>query len=451
MHSRERRRRPGGDRPQRWHHSGHWSHGGGVDHDGTAPAGGPPPARGHWPPWATDDAGPQWAARRPPAVVLPALLAAVQIIATPIAGHAQHAARPLDLLGYVLLAAGPAALIARAPRLRLPVYAITVLILLAYGLAGYPAGPVVLAALVALVRAARAGYRITLWVVTGLAYAAYVGVGQLLPGIRINGVELVTPSLARAAIVAAWLAVALAIAETVRARTAQLSQLMAARAEAARARTEQSRRQASEERLAIARELHDVLGHHLSLINVRAGVALHLIESRPEEARAALGAIKQASAEALREVRTMLTSLRPDAETAPLAPAPDLDRLDDLIAEASAGGLPVTLRRTGPAAGVPAEVGRAAYRIVQEALTNVRRHAGPDARATVTVRHDPGSLTVRVADDGAGPGAAPADGNGLPGMRARATALGGTLTADPTEGGGFAVTAVLPTDQGDDA
>ncbi|GAA1817207.1 histidine kinase [Luedemannella flava] len=421
MHTRDRRRHrdPHGWSRERW-----------ADHAG--------------PPWATGD-GPGWPGRRPPVVVLPAVLAAIQIVGTTVAAHPQTAARPLDLLGYALLAAGPVALLARADRLRLPVFAATLLVLLAYGLCGYPAGPVFLGALVALVRAARAGYRWTLWALAGGTYAAFVGLGRLVP--EVAGVPLVVPSLARAAIVAAWLAVALAVAETVRARTAQLGQLLAARAEAARARAEQSRRQVSEERLAIARELHDVLGHHLSLINVRAGVALHLIETRPEEARAALGAIKVASAEALREVRAMLASLRPDAEAAPRSPAPDLDRLDTLAEEARAGGLPVTLRRAGPTVDVPAEVDLAAYRIVQEALTNVRRHAAPGATATVTVRSGPDALTVEVTDDGAGQAAGDpsAEGNGLPGMRARATALGGTLTAGPAPGGGFAVTAVLPT------
>jgi signal transduction histidine kinase len=213
------------------------------------------------------------------------------------------------------------------------------------------------------------------------------------------------------------------------------------RAEQARTREEQQRRQASEERLRIARELHDVLGHHLSLINVQAGVGLHLMDSRPEQAREALTAIKSASAEALREVRSVLGVLRPEEEAAPRAPAPSLARLDDLTADA---GLPVRTVVDGTPRPLPAEVDRAAYRIVQEALTNVRRHAGPAAAAVVTIGYAEGEVTVRVTDDGAG-SAAPLDGgNGIPGMRARAEALGGTLTAAPVPGGGFAVRAVLP-------
>src|SRR5439155_25583391 len=124
--------------------------------------------------------------------------------------------------------------------------------------------------------------------------------------------------------VGAWLVVALAFAEMIRVRTAHFAEMARTRAESARARAEQEKRQASEERLRIAQELHDVLGHHLSLINVQAGVGLHLMDERPEQARAALTAIKQASAEALREVRAVLGVLRADEERAPRAPGPSL-------------------------------------------------------------------------------------------------------------------------------
>jgi signal transduction histidine kinase len=263
--------------------------------------------------------------------------------------------------------------------------------------------------------------------------------------------------LREAIVTGAWLLAVFAVGEAARVKAMQWSEIAKARAEQARARAEQERRQASEERLRIARELHDVLGHHLSLINVQAGVGLHLIDSRPEQAREALAAIKSASAEALREVRSVLGVLRPDEEVAPRSPAPGLDRLPDLTAEA---GFPVTVRREGAPRPLPPEVDRAAYRIVQEALTNVRRHAGSAVTAEVTLGFEAHGVRVTVRDDGT---AAPHDhgvrdgtvsdqgrhdpgvaGNGIAGMRARAAALGGTLSAGPGDGGGFRVEAVLP-------
>jgi signal transduction histidine kinase len=243
--------------------------------------------------------------------------------------------------------------------------------------------------------------------------------------------------------------VAFAVADAVRVRGAHFAEVMRARAEQERAREEQERRQVSEERLRIARELHDVLGHHLSLINVQAGVGLHLMDERPEQARTSLSAIKQASAEALREVRAVLSALQGDEERAPRTPAPTLSGgLDALVAEVRAAGLAVSAEVTGVSRALPAEVDRAAYRIVQEALTNVRRHAGTGAHASVLVAYGPEELEVRVVDDGVGPstvdGFVEAGGSGIAGMRERTVALGGEFSAGPRDGGGFAVSARLP-------
>jgi signal transduction histidine kinase len=314
---------------------------------------------------------------------------------------------------------------------------------LAWVFLGFPPGPFFLAPTVALFSAVRAGHRVPAAVVAGLGYAAYVLGGW--PFAEPLGVPEVSRLDLRGAIVAAvWLIAVFAFSEAARVRSLQYAEMAKARAEHARARAEQERRQQSEERLRIARELHDVLGHHLSLINVQAGVGLHLLDSRPEQAREALTAIKSASAEALREVRTVLGVLRPEDEQAPRAPAPGLDGLAELTAEA---GLPVTVRRTGQPRPLPAEVDRAAYRIVQEALTNVRRHAGTGVSAEVIVGYEPGAVQVVVTDDGVGPGApveASDEGNGIAGMRARAAALGGTLSAGPAPGGGFRVEATFP-------
>jgi len=199
--------------------------------------------------------------------------------------------------------------------------------------------------------------------------------------------------------------------------------------------------------LRIAREVHDVVAHNVSLINVQAGVALHLIDEQPERAGPALAAIKQASKETLDELRSVIDALRGVDETAPRAPTPGLDDVERLVMRTSDAGLPVRLERFGLDEPVPAGVDLAAYRIVQEALTNATRHAGA---SSVTVRlvqgeHD---LTVDVEDDGRGVVRAPVNGtgSGIAGMRERATALGGEFEAGPRPGRGFRVHARLPLD-----
>ncbi len=206
---------------------------------------------------------------------------------------------------------------------------------------------------------------------------------------------------------------------------------------------EAERQAANEERLRIAREVHDVVGHHLSLINVQAGTSLHRFHRDPAQGEAALAAIKQSSREALRDLRATLGVLRQADEEAPTAPAPGLDRIGDLVESARTAGLTVRSSVSGTA-DPPTEVGLAAYRIVQESLTNASRHA-PGAEVAVSVERGPGELRVEVADDGPGraaPGGAP--GSGVDGMRERARALGGELTAGPGPGGGFVVRARLP-------
>jgi signal transduction histidine kinase len=226
---------------------------------------------------------------------------------------------------------------------------------------------------------------------------------------------------------------------------------------AERTRAEEDRRRAGEERMRIARELHDVLAHNISLINVQAGVALHLMDEQPSQPRSALIAIKQASNDALRELRSVLDILRQGDAQPPRASASGLAHLNSLIAGASATGLEVRTRVEGTPRPLPAGVDLAAFRIVQEALTNVTRHAGP-ATATVLVAYGDDELTVQVDDDRKGVGSAfgrqPTDsdqqtrwsGNGIRGMRERAAALGGELAAGPRPGGGFRVRARLPLD-----
>ncbi len=284
------------------------------------------------------------------------------------------------------------------------------------------------------------------WALVGLAVVADAVIGHMRH----------TQSIREIILAAGGALIVLMFGEAGRARAKWYSEVARAREEEQRraeeeeerARKEQERRQASEERLLIARELHDVLGHHLSLINVQAGVGLHLMDDNPEQARAALSAIKHASSEALRETRAVLAALNPRDESAPRAPQPDLSDLDALVAEVTAAGLPVAVSTEGTPRPLPKEVERAAYRIVQEALTNVRRHAGPSATVRILIVYGKSTLTVAISDDGKGKDAESpsAAGTGIAGMRERAHALGGKVEAGPLDGGGFEVRADLPID-----
>ena len=214
-----------------------------------------------------------------------------------------------------------------------------------------------------------------------------------------------------------------------------------------------AQRRIDEERLRIARELHDVVSHTMATINVQAGVAAHVLPTRPEAAAEALQAIKTASKEGLRELRAILSVLRQADDADPAQPAPGVARLEALIEGARQAGLPVTLTVTGEPFPLPAAVDLAAYRIVQESLTNVIRHAGP-AAAAVSLSYHPDEIDIDVTDTGHGPkasrGAAAAGtaggtaGHGQAGMRERAAAVGGTVQAGPRPGGGYQVIARLP-------
>jgi signal transduction histidine kinase len=209
--------------------------------------------------------------------------------------------------------------------------------------------------------------------------------------------------------------------------------------EAERTREETARRRAAEERLRIARELHDSLTHSISVIKVQAGVAVHLAQKNGEQPSAALVAIQEASTDAVRELRSTLDVLRRDDEPH----GSGLDRLPALVDRARSSGLPTTYAVRGEARPLPPEVEQTAYRVVQEALTNVSRHAG-DATASVRIEYGPDCLTVRVDDDGSASKQPPVPGYGLVGMRERVTALGGRLCAEPGAVRGFSVLAELP-------
>jgi signal transduction histidine kinase len=215
----------------------------------------------------------------------------------------------------------------------------------------------------------------------------------------------------------------------------------------ARAAAEAERR-IDDERLRIARELHDIVAHTMATINVQAGVAEHVLGQNPAAAGDALHAIKVASKDGLRELRAILNVLRQADEGDPARPAPGLGQLDALIAGACQAGLPTTLTQTGEPRALPAAVDLAAYRIVQESLTNVIKHAGP-ATAAVRLSYEKAAVRIEIADTGRGMTAGlngTATGHGLIGMRERAASVGGTLDAGPGHPGGFLVTTRLPAD-----
>jgi signal transduction histidine kinase len=362
-----------------------------------------------------------------------AALVVLQEVGSRFAEHGQRgggSARSIDLWASLLLAAGPLLLVFRR---RWPggACAGAAAVCAVYLVAGYPYGPVFASVVVGFVVAVMRGERWVAWGSLAGLYLAHLGA-------RAHDGQVTWPTEVG---MLAWALLLVAGAEVARGRRDWAVQQRAVREERERAR-------ADEQRLAMARELHDVLAHSISLIHVQAGVALELIDSRPEQARTALVTIKQASKEALGEVRQVLGTLRTPGAEAPRTPTPGLDRLAELVRQAGAAGLTVRLRQEGAQRGLPQGVELAAFRIVQEALTNIIRHSAA-REAELLLRYRPDGLELLVSDDGppsAGGGpVAGGSGSGLAGMRERAAALGGTLEAGPLPGGGFRVQAVLPT------
>ncbi|MGH3154614.1 MAG: sensor histidine kinase [Streptosporangiaceae bacterium] len=361
-------------------------------------------------------------------LALPLVLLAGQLTGAAISTwHLFSPARPLGPVDWALLVVGPVALIARRRHPVLVLW-VTFAAMLSPDVSGFAHVSFVVAFFVA----ATAGERYVAWLALTLAFVWRIWLAPVAYGYAV-------PPLNDALLLAGWL-LALAIA-------AEATRFRTERAVATRAsRQLDQRRHQSEERLRIARDLHDVIGHNISLINVQASMGLDLIDSQPQQARAALTAIKSASKEALEELRTMLTTLRHDDDVAPRSPAPGLDRLPELIEVTRAAGLTVDVEVTGTAPPLPAAVQLAAYRIIQESLTNVARHARR-ARVTVRVTYDDADVHIEIDDDGptSSPGtSAIGTGSGITGMRERAAALGGDLSAGVRRGGGFRVSARLP-------
>jgi signal transduction histidine kinase len=342
--------------------------------------------------------------------------------------HGRSVTGPLP---YVLLAVGGASLIARR---RYPVGVLAVTLVTTLWASSESAHVIYLALVVAFFNAVLARKRAAAIASLVIGYTASVWpwvIGQ-------SG----HPSAAFALGLAAGLVFLLSAAELIRISSQRAAALQ-------RSREEEHRRRASEDRMRMARDLHDVVAHNISVINVQANTALHLMDRQPERARSALTTINDVSKQALVELRSVLGVLRDVDESAPRAPSPSLARLGDLVDSAAAAGLAVHVEEAGRTVPLPADVDLAAYRIIQEALTNSARHSG-GTQATVRVAYDDGALIVEVDDDGTPRSAgrpstrANGSGNGIAGMTERAKSLGGTLRAGSRPEGGFGVHAWLP-------
>jgi signal transduction histidine kinase len=403
--------------------------------DGAGEAGGDaPPRRINW--WGE--------------LALTALLALVTVGGTAmVALHSDEETGPFGLAGLVLLSGAVAAVPLRRlnPDLAL---GMALAFTATYSGLGYSEGPLWFPLIVTFVHAVLSGRRRTAIVVLVTGWVA-------MPWLPAATGRADAPTLAEVLALTGWLAALLGAAEAVRYRREQAATAAASQAEALR-------RQVTEERLRIARDLHDVVAHSMSLINIQAGVALHLLDQHPEQARTSLSTIKQASKDALVELRSILGVLRQvdeagdaseagagggagDGESAPRAPVPGLDRLGELIERARAAAVHVQVdEQPGASAGLPRPVDVAAFRILQESLTNVARHSHDRAPVIRLTRQD-GGLLVEVLDEGVARArneALPGAGHGVAGMRERAVSVGGWLEAGPRPGRGFLVRAWLP-------
>ncbi len=368
--------------------------------------------------------------------VLAAAVAAVTVGATAAIAWSSPAGRLPDWAAYLILIAMAVPLPARR---RAPVTTMVAVLAgsLCYQAFDLPGGAFTIPPAVALFTAVSAGRRIA--AVTAMviwALAAYL-LGTLWGR---------TPDVQGLVWLTTWLGLILVSGEVSRDRRERLLAERERAAQAERTREEAAWRRITEERLRIARELHDVLAHSISVINLQAGVSEHLIERDPEQARIALGAIRRASKDALVELRGMLGVLRGvDDEGRPLPPAPGLNRLNELVDRAREARLEVSMSLPEEQRELPGGVDLTVYRIVQESLTNVIRHAQA-RRACVTIDFDDRDIVVEVVDDGAGvPAGTPvSEGNGMVGMRERVLIAGGEFCAGPAEGRGFRVRARIP-------
>ncbi|MDQ1039156.1 signal transduction histidine kinase [Streptomyces sp. V3I8] len=355
-------------------------------------------------------------------------------------GGTQWGTRTPDALGLTLMLLAAAALVPRRSH-PLRVLVATGALSAVEFVTGDPRAPVAMSAVVALYTVASTTDRPTTWRVGLLTMTVLTGVAMLAGPLSWYAQENLG--------IFAWTGMAAAAGDAVRSRRAFVDAIRERADRAERTREEEARRRVAEERLRIARDLHDVVAHHIALVNVQAGVAAHVMDKRPDQAKEALAHVREASRSALNELRATVGLLRQSGDPeAPTEPAPGLHRLEELVGTFRSAGLPVEVARTDQGTTLPAAVDLAAYRVIQEALTNVRKHAGQEAKAEVSVVRVGPDVEITVLDDGPGDDAAARleenGGHGLLGMRERVTALGGTCTAGPRYGGGFRVHAILP-------
>jgi len=388
-------------------------------------------------------------------VALATVFTAALLVATVLVDRgADPDARSFDALAglLVVVAGGVLVLHRRAPML---VLGVTTTALAIYSLRDYSGGPVYLTWIAGIFSVSVARGPTRTWVCAAVStvviLATAFGGGGYVAGSRL--VEGRHPTGVVATLFVSWAGGALLMGGSVRGRRTELAAMEERARYLAETRDEEARRRVAEERLRIARDLHDSVAHSMASISVQAGVGAHVLDERPDDARAALLAIKHASGEALAELRATLGMLRSD-DAAPREPTAGLDRLPALVESSRAAGLPVDVVVEGEARPLPPAVDTAAFRIVQESLTNVIRHAGP-ARATVAVRHGDDGIEIEVTDDGrgdtgganhgAGEGnGADAGGHGLVGMRERVALLGGELVAGNRPAGGYRVQVRFP-------
>lgn len=377
----------------------------------------------------SEDPAPTTGRRRWWPYVAVGVLLFLSLMGTIHGGAGTEGRREVDALAIAIAVVCPLSLLLLR-RHPLAVLGLVVSLTLLYLVLNYPYGPVMGILAIALIGNIVRGNRLAAWIAGFSAYAALM--------ITIHLVRDEPWSWPAAFGVAAWMLLILLLGEFVRVRVE--------RAAASRqARTETERRQANEERLRIARELHDVVAHHMSLINVQAGVALHLIEREPERVGPALETIKASSKEALGDLRSLIDVLRERDEPAPRQPALTLRSLEPLIERSAHAGLTVRQNVTGTAGPLPSAVEMAAHRIIQEAITNIVRHADAD-RAAINLDYGADMLTLRIDDNGHVDPDRLLWGNGLRGMQERAATLGGTLDVTRAPAGGVRVHVTLRTD-----
>lgn len=364
------------------------------------------------------------------------VLASASVVAATSRFEPAGGEQALDGLAYACMVVAGMALTGRR-RWPLPVVAAVTAALAVYLARGYPGGPVFVTVYVALYSLATGrGRRVAFPAAAGSALGLVV-VGEVA-GTGPGAMHLVFVG---------WAAAAVFLGDAVRSRRRYLEALEQRAAHLERSREDEARRRVAEERLRIAQDLHDSVAHTMATINVQAGVAAHVIDRHPDKARDALVVIHQASGEVLDELAALLGLLRPgaDGDGAALAPTPGPAQLPSLVESTRRSGLEVTLRVERDLSAVPQPVGVALYRIVQESLTNVIRHAGPGAKATVTVADDAnGGLAVEIADDGTGADGTGGTGVGIVGMRERAEATGGALVTGARPHGGWVVRGAWP-------